>query len=85
MNNLDFHLANAIKRTAAASPNAMPMGYAEVLRRCRERDKRFETQALEAEREGDEDGCWLAMAARAENQRFIDKIEAHLRTKENAK
>jgi hypothetical protein len=50
----------------------------ELLRRCKERDIRLEEQALEAEREGDQDGCWLAMAARAESKRAMDKIQSDL-------
>ena len=36
-----------------------------------ERDKRLESHALAANQEGDDEGCWMAMAARAENARFL--------------
>jgi hypothetical protein len=47
-----------------------------ILKNCRERDARLQENALACERDGDSEGCWFAMAARAENQRLIDKILA---------
>ncbi len=53
----------------------------ETMRQClleiaHERDQRLEATALEAERAGDTDNCWYAMAVRAENKRLIQKLEA---------
>ena len=39
-----------------------------------ERDKRLEFHALAASQDGDDEGCWMAMAARAENARFLAKL-----------
>jgi hypothetical protein len=54
----------------------------ELIRRCKELDKWLETAALDAEREGDTDGCWLAMACRSENKRLMDKVEKQIARKE---
>lgn len=72
---------------SSAPPEPMPTGTREevgreLLRRCKERDARMEQTALEAEREGDHDGCWIAMASRAENKRFMDRLEADLNSEE---
>ena len=45
-----------------------------LLIRTEERDKRLEKHALQASREGDDIGVWLAMAARAENSRLLAKL-----------
>ncbi len=47
-----------------------------LLAMARERDQLCETHALEAEREGDTEWCWYAMAIRSENKRFIQKLES---------
>lgn len=46
----------------------------ELLRRIDEREERLKKHALEATREGDDDGVWMAMAARAEDRRFRERI-----------
>ncbi len=46
----------------------------ELMDRLMKRDKDLERLALECERAGDTDGCWLAMATRAENSRLIQRI-----------
>ncbi len=55
----------------------------EVLKIAKERDKRFEEGAILAEREGDTEACWLCMAARRENQRFISMVESRIATDTN--
>jgi len=52
----------------------------EILRRAEERDKHLESLALEASRDGDDEGVWFAMAARAENKRFLDKLRSAILT-----
>ncbi len=47
-----------------------------LLEIAHERDQRMEATAIEAEREGDTECCWYAMAVRAENKRFIQKLES---------
>ncbi len=54
----------------------------DLLRIARERDKRFEEGAILAEREGDTEAVWLCMAARRENQRFINKLQEALKAKQ---
>jgi hypothetical protein len=46
-----------------------------LLVRAEERDKRLESHALAASQEGDDESCWMAMAARAENARFLAKLK----------
>ena len=48
----------------------------ELLDRARKRDFEWMQGALKAERLGDSELCWLYMAWRAENRRFIEKLEA---------
>lgn len=85
MNNLNRHF-----KTVAGRPQIpMPTGSRKevglkLIQQCRERDARLEQQALEAERDGDVDGCWLAMAARAENKRALDKIQSDLDKEQSA-
>lgn len=50
----------------------------ELLKRCEEIDERCRENALEAEAEGDTEACWLAMATRAENKRFKERLERAL-------
>jgi len=50
----------------------------ELIRRCDARDANLEQRALEAERAGDQECCWMNMAARAENKRFRDRLVADL-------
>ena len=45
-----------------------------LLIRAEQRDKRLEKHALQASREGDDEGVWLAMAARAQNSRLLAKL-----------
>lgn len=47
----------------------------EVLQHARAREANTLQTALEASREGDEENVWYAMALRAENKRFIDRVE----------
>ena len=56
--------------SVSAAANAREELYASTL----ERDKRLESHALAASQEGDEEGCWMAMAARAENAHFLAKL-----------
>ncbi len=80
LNNLDKHLEKAEATASFAPPTGTRAEQgAELIRRCRERDKKLEAQALECERAGDADGTWLNMAARAENKRLIERIEADLK------
>lgn len=48
----------------------------ELIRRCDQRDAVLAKRALDAERDGDEECCWMCKAARAENKRMRDKIAA---------
>ena len=80
LNNLDKHMMTAEATEIFVPPTGTRAEQsAELIRRCRERDKKLEAQALECERLGDTDGTWLNMAARAENQRLIERIEADLK------
>lgn len=79
LNNLEKHFDTIRNQPTKPMPTGTRRQIGEeLLRRCRERDARLERTAIEAEREGDADGCWIAMAARAENQRVIDKITKDL-------
>lgn len=79
MNNLEQHFKTAAEQPALPLPTGTRLEVGmELIRRCQERDIRLEKQALEAERDGDTDGCWLAMATRAQNKRVWDKIQADL-------
>ena len=80
LNNLEKHYDSARSKSGEKMPTGTRKQVGEeLLRRCQERDARLEKEALTAEREGDQDGCWLAMAARAENKRVMDKITADLK------
>jgi hypothetical protein len=57
--------------SVSAAEHAREELYASTL----ERDKRLESHALAASREGDDEGCWMAMATRAENARFLAKLK----------
>lgn len=46
----------------------------ELIERAEQRDRSFEEEALLCENQGDTTGCWLAMASRAENRRFLEKL-----------
>lgn len=76
------HLEKLFEAAAAKAPKFVPPTGSkreqglEFIRRCKERDLAFEKMALEAEREGDSEGCWIAMAGRAENKRIMDKIQS---------
>jgi broad specificity polyphosphatase/5'/3'-nucleotidase SurE len=50
----------------------------ELLKRCDERETRLAKMAVESERDGDDEFCWIAMAARAENKRLRDNIATEL-------
>lgn len=50
----------------------------EIISRCEARDASMLEQALAMEAAGDEDGCWFAMAGRAENTRFLARMRADL-------
>lgn len=56
----------------------------ELLKRCQDREERFAENAIAAERDGDTEGTWLAMAARAENNRMIERLTRDLKTLEAA-
>jgi hypothetical protein len=47
----------------------------ELLDRALGRDKRFEKCAIDASRDNDRECLWMAMALRAENKRFIEKLK----------
>jgi hypothetical protein len=53
----------------------------ELLKRCQDRDAELEQSALEAERAGDHEAAWFAMATRAENRRFMQKLFKELAPK----
>jgi hypothetical protein len=54
------------------------MSLLELLTRALDRSDRLEDLALKASRADDDQGVWLAMAARAENRRLIDALRARL-------
>jgi hypothetical protein len=60
------------------NPQPVPQTDEEFLARCQERDARLERDAVEAERDGDTEGAWFAMACRAENRRFMQRVQAHI-------
>ncbi len=77
LNNLEKRTAEAMKKPTLPMPTGTRKEIGlELIRRCQERDTKLEKVALDAERDGDTDGCWLAMAARAQNKRSWDKIAA---------
>jgi hypothetical protein len=79
LNNLQKHFETAAVLTVAPMPSGTRRQVGEELvKRCTERDLGFEKQAIEAERDGDADGCWIAMAARAENKRVMEQIKKDL-------
>lgn len=53
-----------------------------MLKRAGEREARLLKNAIEAERAGDHEATWFAMAARAENNRFIAKLKAAIKAAE---
>ena len=73
--NLDKMMQDAedIALINADSPEGM--GAKELLVRCEERERRLAENAIAAERDGDTDAAWFAMAARAENNRLMEKIK----------
>ena len=54
-----------------------------MLKRCAEREAQLAKEAIDAEREGDTEGCWMAMAIRAENTRTKERIERDLAKLQN--
>lgn len=52
---------------------------AELLRRCEAREIRLCQAALDAKCEDDTEGVWIAMAARAENNRFKARLIADMK------
>ena len=56
----------------------------EIIRRCEELDIKLRDQAIEAENAGDDQACWINMATRAHNQRFLERVRADLKSLENA-
>lgn len=65
------------------SSPAPRMSLLELLIRALDRSERLERQALDASRAEDDQGVWLAMAARAENRRLIDRLRAALESRRN--
>ena len=59
-----------------------PRNAQEALERALERNQRLTEQAIECERAGDTEGCWFAMATKAENQRLIDRIKQDIESKQ---
>jgi hypothetical protein len=56
----------------------------ELVRRCDEREKVLAERAIEAERAGDEECCWMCMASRSENKRIRDKIAGDIQAIQKA-
>lgn len=50
----------------------------ELLNRCRDREQRFLENAIASERDEDTEGAWFAMAARAKNNRLIERLQTDL-------
>ncbi|MFT4177006.1 MAG: hypothetical protein QM627_10160, partial [Luteolibacter sp.] len=50
----------------------------EIIRRCEELDIKLRDQAIEAENAGDHEACWMNMALRAHNTRFLERVRADL-------
>lgn len=75
--NLDKMTQDAADRALINPADPHPSD-ADLLKRCEEREVRFAENALAAERDGDHEATWFAMAARAENKRLMDKIKAAL-------
>lgn len=46
----------------------------ELIKRAEDRDEEWGKSAVEAERKGDSQLCWIYMAHRAENRRFLEKL-----------
>ena len=57
------------------------MSTAELVERAKQRDAEYEAKAIEMERKGDSQLCWFYMAARAENRRFLDRLQKEMATK----
>jgi hypothetical protein len=55
----------------------------EIIRRCEELDIKLCAQAIEAENAGDHEACWMNMATRAHNTRFLERVRADLQSLEN--
>jgi hypothetical protein len=55
----------------------------EIIRRCEVLDIKLRDQAIEAENAGDHEACWMNMATRAHNQRFLERVRADLQSLEN--
>lgn len=56
----------------------------EIIRRCEALDIKLRDQAIEAENAGDHEACWLNMATRAQNTRFLERVRADLLNLQNA-
>jgi hypothetical protein len=62
------------------------MNKQEIIERAVARDRELEQIAIEAARANDDENVWLAMAARAENKRFLDRLaEIHPDYPENVR
>jgi hypothetical protein len=46
----------------------------DLIERANAREKELQAAAIAASRDGDDEAVWLCMAARAENNRFLEKL-----------
>lgn len=76
--NLDKMAQDAENRALINGDSPEGLNAAELLARCEERERRFAENAIAAERDGDEQGTWFAMAARAENKRLMDRLKSDI-------
>lgn len=80
--NLDKRVGEEMEK-AKANPLPAPTGSKadqcrSLIRGCEERDATMLENALALEAQGDSEGCWFAMASRAENQRFKERLQRDL-------
>jgi hypothetical protein len=79
---MDAEMAKA--KAAYVPPTGTKIEQArEIIRRCEELDIKLRDQAIEAENAGDHEACWMNMATRAHNQRFLERLRADLKSPEN--
>lgn len=76
--NLDKMAEDAENRALINGDSPEGLSAPELLARCEERERRFAENAIAAERDGDEQGTWFAMAARAENNRLMERLKADI-------
>ena len=81
--NLDARIAEELPKAKAAyvPPTGTRLEQAmQIMERCKALDASTLANALAAEEDGDAEACWMAMATRAENARFMERLQKDIDT-----